>query len=331
MSCTPRQRTASSRSFQRGFTLIELLVVIAVIAVLISLLLPAVQKAREAARRTQCRNHLHQLGIALHNYHDAERRFPLTSFTRYIPDTGHGVLVRLMPYMEMTNLLSEMDLDESQNLAPNRVIAKQMISHFLCPSADDERDPYPGPFPDDISGTFEARWPTTSYEGITGSCTVSQKTLEDGTPLTAPWPQCGSYCTDGILVPLRSVAIREITDGTSNTLMVGERTYQRRSWWKGAFRQFDDDTKVCVYTSKNVQWPINADPDSIGYYISDPAAPGGSTKDKLFNDLWFGSPHTGGAFFLLGDGSVHFLNENIDFTLYQQMATRNGGETLSEF
>lgn len=316
---------------QHGFTLIELLVVIAIIAVLIAILLPAVQHAREAARRIQCRNNLHQIGLALHNYHDIARTFPLCALTRHDPHTGHGFLVRLMPYLEMGNLERSLDLNESQVYAPNRISAKQIVPSFLCPSDSDERDPYPGPFPDDPTGTFVAQWPTTNYEGIMGSCTISEKTLESGSPRTSPWPHCGRYCTDGVMVPFASMAIRDITDGTSNTLMVGERTYQKRSWLKGAYHTFDRDTKVCVSAAKNVAWPINAQPAKIGYYVADPKAPGGSTKNKLFNDLWFGSRHTGGAIFLLADGSVRFISENLDFGLYQSLATRNGGEVLGEF
>ena len=331
MPGTTQSTDPSDGRFRRGFTLVELMVVVAIIAILIALLLPAVQQAREAARRTQCRNNLHQLGIALHNYHDVARTFPLCTLTRFVPDTGHGFLVRLMPYLEMDNLHRGLDLNESQVFAPNRILAKQTIPVFLCPSDPDERDPYPGPFPDDPSGTFVANWPTTNYEGVMGACTNSEKTLETGAPLTLPWPHCGSYCTDGVMVPYKSTAIREITDGTSNTLMIGERIYQKRSWLKGAYHQFDRDTKVCVSAAKNVKWPINSPPDENGYYVADPLAPSGATKDKLFNDLWFGSRHDGGAFFLLADGSARFINENLDFALFQSLATRNGGEIVGEY
>lgn len=164
-----RLRSSVSRCDRSGFTLIELLVVIAIVAILIALLLPAVQMAREAARRTQCRNNLHQLGLALHNYHDAYNCFPLTTNTRVVPHTSHGFTVRLMPYLELSNIYNQFDFNESQNLAPNRILIKDHIPVFHCPSDLDDRDPYPGPFFDDPSGTFVAQWPTASYVGVTGA------------------------------------------------------------------------------------------------------------------------------------------------------------------
>ena len=324
-----------------GFTLIELLVVVAIIAILIALLLPAVLHAREAARRTHCRNNLHQFGIALHNYHDAHGRFPLTTFTRYVPHTSHGFLVRLMPLLDLATNYNNLDLNKSQIFAPNRILAKERLSLFYCPSDWDERDPYPGPFYDDPSGTFVAQWPTMNYIGLMGSGrNGSRVILETGPSLSVPWPQCGNYSTDGLFVPFSSRSIPQILDGASNTIAMGEHTYQKRSWLKGAYHQGTVNDQVCIYCTKNVRYPINSRPKKtedplqpgvkVGWYAGDPNW-SLTPRTTMFNDIWLGSRHTGGAFVLMADGSARFLNESINFTLYQDLASIAGGEIPKEF
>ncbi|MCA9028638.1 MAG: DUF1559 domain-containing protein [Planctomycetaceae bacterium] len=336
-----RLRSSVSRCDRSGFTLIELLVVIAIVAILIALLLPAVQMAREAARRTQCRNNLHQLGLALHNYHDAYNCFPLTTNTRVVPHTSHGFTVRLMPYLELSNIYNQFDFNESQNLAPNRILIKDHIPVFHCPSDLDDRDPYPGPFFDDPSGTFVAQWPTASYVGVTGAGRSGNvKILETGPPQTTPWPLCGDYDTDGLFVPLQRRKISHILDGTSNTIAMGEQVYQKRSWWKGAYHVVNTETQVCLYVTKNMRYPINSVPNetpdpentstTVKWYVADFEA-GHTPRATLFNDIWLGSRHTGGAFFLLADGSVRFINENINFDLYQDLGTLSGGEVIADY
>jgi len=330
-----------NQPLRRGFTLIELLVVIAIIAILIALLLPAVQQVREAARRTQCRNNLHQLGLALHNYHDSHARFPLTTTTRYTPQTSHGFQVRLLPLLDQSAIYNELNLDKSQIYAPNRILAKQQIPVFFCPSDRDERDPYPGPFYDDPSGTFVAQWPTINYIGLMGSGrNGAQVVLETGPSLSIPWPQCGNYDTDGLFVPFRSRTVPQITDGTSNTMAMGEHTYQKRSWLKGAYHQGSVTAQVCVYCTKNLRYPLNSKPKKtvdplqpsviIGWYAGDPDW-SLTPRTTMFNDIWFGSRHPGGALFLMADGAVRFVNNSIDFTLYQNLASIAGGEILGEF
>ncbi len=130
--------------------------------------------------------------------------------------------------------------------------------------------------------------------------------------------------------PNSGVPFAAFRDGTSNTIIVGERHYETRSWVTGSWYSGSrtNMTKICNY-NKNVTWPINSDPDQIGYYVYSQIAPPGAQKSVLFNDLHYGSRHPGGAQFLLGDGSVHFLSETMDFTTFQDMATIAGGEVIS--
>ena len=318
MSFQHRHSHFEKHSRPRGFTLIELLVVIAVIAILIALLLPSVQRAREAARRIQCINNLKQLGLALHNYHEQHKILPPGSISRFVPRTGPGLLVHLLPHLDQGNTYDGLDLNVSEIDFPNRVMAKTDLAVFVCPSDEVKTDPYPGPFPGD-SG-FIANWPAMSYLGVMGAGrNGALKDLEGF--------HCGDYFTDGIFFPYSTTRFKDITDGTSNSLAVGEHVYQRRSWLKGSYYETTPDTKVCITSTKNVRWPINSRPEEIGYYVFDPEAPATAPKIILFNDLWFGSKHPQGAVFLFGDGSVHFLNENINASVYQDLATINGRET----
>ena len=282
-----------------AFTLVELLVVITIIGILIALLLPAVQAAREAARRLQCSNNLKQIGLALHNYHTAHKSFPCgAGMAPYSEGMSQGYCsigwhVDILPYIEQQSLYEG-----------GPAVA---LPVYVCPSAGevvaDLGDPRPG----------------TSYFGVTGAGKNGRfKDLEDS--------HCGDYYTDGVFYPLSSTRVADIRDGTSNTLAVGERTYVIRSWKSGTLWETNPDTKVCVYSAKNVRWPINISLDEVGYYAFDSNAPSGAPKTLLFNDVMYGSRHPGGAQFAFADGSVHFLPETIDLTVYQDLATIDGGE-----
>ena len=137
--------------------------------------------------------------------------------------------------------------------------------------------------------------------------------------------QCGDYYTDGMFYLDSRTRIADIRDGTSNTLAIGERIYQLRTWTKGAYYVGSLEEKVCIFTSKNIRWPMNSDTDVL-YYI-------GNNKENscLFNDLYFGSRHPGGAQFCFADGSVHFIGETINLDVYRNMATIAGGEVNTTF
>jgi prepilin-type N-terminal cleavage/methylation domain-containing protein/prepilin-type processing-associated H-X9-DG protein len=251
------------RTKRLGFTLIELLVVIAIIAILIGLLLPAVQKVREAAARSQCQNNLKQMGLAMQSYHDNFKCFP-PAFTNTPtqPTTNWSWSVCLLPYLEqgpLYTILNPTGVNEAQS--GNTNIA---ISVFLCPS-----DPTPGPTNPKIA-TAAGAYGKSNY-------TVSEQISDGGS----------------------KYRIGQITDGTSNTLMIGERdmTNQFAAAW--AARDKNTGTGTAAVVGRPT-WPINT--VWTGAYD-------GTTNCKVFS---WSSFHRGGANFVFCDGSVHFLSETID-------------------
>jgi prepilin-type N-terminal cleavage/methylation domain-containing protein len=316
------------RSKTRGFTLIELLVVIAIIAILIALLLPAVQQAREAARRTECKNNLKQWGLALHNYHDVFNRFPIGAMgfnnSNANPRNNLSWHVRVLPYLDQAPLYSQFNFDYHYNSTAagrnNRANRDVIFKGLHCPSAR-TRNRKP-------SSTGEGF--TVHYYGVAGAKDVVETDRDfDMQNNASPRPNFnsnhGQVAITGILFRNSSVGIRDITDGTTNTLMVGEISGKplndtsrnpHRAWIQGASSGNND---VAMYACKNVR-------RSIGQ-----AAYQSGNVGRLFNDVRFGSNHTGGCQFLLGDGSVRFGSENIDFGIYQSLATRGNGEVIGEW
>lgn len=203
----PGQISAPRRA--RGFTLIELLVVIAIIAILIALLLPAVQQAREAARRTQCRNHLKQMGLALHNYESTFTMFPMTTAQNYLPNTqGFSPQARLLPYLDQANLQNLLDFTQPaftgpfNNLVPNPQFASAFalaVPVFLCPT---------DPAPTQNAGAGGAIYGGINYMVCYGSGT--------GTNYDLRWR------TDGIVYENSNARMRDVTDGSSNTVFMSE-------------------------------------------------------------------------------------------------------------
>ena len=312
----------------RGFTLIELLVVIAIIAILIALLLPAVQQAREAARRTQCKNNLKQWGLSLHNYHDTFLMFPmgamgLDALTGVRPQGNNfGWHVRVLPYLEQTALYNSFNFNAFYNsLTPtnNQVLREQSFEAMFCPSA-----PTRNRQPDTVAEGY-----TVHYYGVAGAKDAVETTRKFAMQNnTFPRPNFdtdhGQVAVTGILFRNSRINMRDITDGTTNTLMVGEvssapapgRSNGHRAWPQGASTE---TSSTAQYACKNVRWGIG----QVGW--------NGGNLNYLYNDQRFGSNHTGGAQFLMGDGAVKFVSQNIDFNLYQSLATRDGGEVVSDF
>ncbi|MCO6043218.1 DUF1559 domain-containing protein [Aeoliella sp. ICT_H6.2] len=296
-----------------AFTLVELLVVITIISVLIALLLPAVQMAREAARRSQCQNNLKQIGLAMHEYHNARGALPpgmMMHAKRNLPSVSWRVL--LLPYSEQQALYDDIGVveDPSDNFyggAQNRLPGTYQQVLYLCPSA---------PRPE---GEFKA----AHYAGVAGEVNAADTwDLED--------TRCGDVRRNGLLFPDSRVRISHITDGTAHTLLVGERLYVFRDWlyggdWTGSVPNY---TKVCMGSSKNIVYPLNASHDEFGYNLEDRNVPDGGARTMLLNDLEFASQHPGGVQFLLADGSVQWLNDYISLPVLYAMASRNGEEIV---
>ncbi len=304
----------SLRRRVRGFTLIELLVVIAIIAILIALLLPAVQQAREAARRSSCKNTLKQWGIALHNYHETHNTLPPGAVVNSRGGDHHrgnrmGFHVFLLPYIDQTPLYETIDFTLDYDVVPNRDLRLRSTPLHFCPSAREA---------DRLSNIADAF--TIHYYGVAGP-----KGPNPFHPTTDNYSHTGNFDSahggmslTGALCVNRHIAFKDMTDGSSNLLVMGEisaepdplKTHSWRPWQQGASKFGSDGASYAV---KNVYL-------SIGY--------SGYNGGSWFNDVRFGSQHTGGAHFLLGDGTVQFLSENIDFATYQALASRDQGEAV---
>ena len=301
-------RTRCSRLLS-GFTLVELLVVIAIIAILIALLLPAVQAAREAARRTHCNNNFKQIGIAMHNYHAAQNKFPLGELYIHSGTNPLGLDeyyakgwgVRILPYIEQVELANLYSVENGiwGIYGPNQIdLGLNRIQMFQCPS--DPQDEL-------IAVGSNANTYTNHPNGImfyktnAGGVADSRSPWEQGIPIIHG---------DGMLLNILPVRIRDVFDGTSNTLMVGEVT--------GGEPGSNDGYQWVHYNLFSTVFGING-PASI---------PGEGVFTSRTRET-FSSYHPGGAHFQMADGSVQFISENTDADVLTALTTRAGGEVIS--
>ena len=321
-------------STRKGFTLIELLVVIAIIAILIALLLPAVQQAREAARRTQCKNNMKQIGLAAHNHHDIYNRLPIGGYSggeEFSPGDGPdnltlfqhqhmGVLPQLLPQIEQDNIYNIIDIWKGVDLRPDPAsagdwivetpywsstetwrMAQSTIPGFMCPSDPGQEQTGTAAFFLIYSGGMTMYyWPTASGGRELGK--TNYLPIAGGLGhVPASWSTYWASLKGPFASGRTKLRFRDITDGTSNTFMFGE--------WNGGK---DWAASWIGSTAFPTAWGIPQNPD---------------------DELWYrlGSAHTGIIQFTLCDGSVRAVSRNIDNDVYRWLSAMQDGEVLPEF
>jgi prepilin-type N-terminal cleavage/methylation domain-containing protein len=288
-----RQRTA--------FTLVELLVVIAIIGVLVGLLLPAVQHARAAARRISCFNNLKQLGLGLHNYESAHRKLPSGYIFKPGPQGNHAGLgwgAMILPQLEQANVYAQLNLNVPLFDPANRGAREQHLSVFLCPE-------------DSVSANGFVEMGSEKYAMASYVASFGPPDLDDT-----------QEKRDGLFSRNSACRYAHITDGLSNTLACGERQngpfrkagvhgphFSYETTWAGAIRELSDPS------------------DDHGHMVL--FQTGHTPNSAYSDDRDVSAPHLGYANFLIADGSVRLITEQIEFRVYQSLSTRAGGEFLS--
>ncbi len=335
------------RKTRRGFTLIELLVVIAIIGVLIALLLPAVQSARETARRMQCVNNMKQIGLALNNYESAYGSYPFGNLYLTNSDNSglgctynyrHTVFSFALQFMEQSAVYNSINFTGAANSVRNTTAFNIRINSYVCPS-DQPSIPTPAGFPGYSQGSYAGMAGTTE---LYANNYVGQQQVQPD--FTKPNPDiCNLFIGNGAMILSKVRKVSEVTDGLSGTIFVGETSRFRNEpasifnvWNSGEW--FGDGLSANSSRPTGIAYAvpkINAQADLPDFILSvingDPFTWYATNPNMALNYGQFGfrSLHPGGANFLFGDGSVHFLKDSTDLPTYRALSTIQGGEIAS--
>jgi prepilin-type N-terminal cleavage/methylation domain-containing protein/prepilin-type processing-associated H-X9-DG protein len=325
---------------ERGFTLIELLVVISIIGVLIAMLLPAVQAAREAARRSQCTNNLRQIGLALHSYEVSSGSYPI-GVVRYTPpqcdadsNRRHTLFAAILRQMEQEPLFNSVNFSLGADRIANVTAQETRIAAYICPSdfaTTGPLNPPGGPLQN--IGVNQS-----SYSGVAG--TIELFRYRYTAPTNAG--NCNHLQGNGTFVVSFNTRLSDIRDGTSNTMFIGETSRyigQPGSWQNAwnygewfALQGAPAGSKASLpmgiaYTVPRINAPLSH-ADVIPIIDPDPFTWDQKPAAAEYGQFGFRSQHPGGTNFLFGDGSVKFLKQGIDLKVYRGLGTRKGGEII---
>jgi prepilin-type N-terminal cleavage/methylation domain-containing protein len=276
---------------RRGFTLLELLVVVAIIAILIALLLPAVQQAREGARRMMCRNNLGQLALALHNYHAGHRVLPPGSVNETGPvkvgvqtDNHFGWIAQILPELDEVNIWNQIDFSKTSYQQTSGGL--KMPDVLQCPSRP-------------------------------GGCSYAGCYNDSAAPIDVD--------NNGVLFLNSSVRLRDITDGRSHTLLVGEVASAVGGWYQGT-------ESTLRYTGEAMDdWRATGGANGVYAGMPDPNTRVDPSKPTAVLPMQFGSPHAEGTHMALADGAVRFVSTKIDRQILRCLGNRHDGEVVGEF
>ncbi len=306
-----------------AFTLVELLVVIAIIGILVALLLPAIQAAREAARRTQCINNLKQIGLALQNYHDTYQKFPMANVVRNLSSTplyGDGWTwhARILPQLEQGTLYDQvsdvMGTDSGTHTSAKQRLAGRdtVLTVFQCPSH---------PRGSINTGSGKYGYQICTYNGVCGTTVFNDDQLDQATDV--------GYKGNGMFFMNSEVRMADVTDGTTNTFIVAE----VQDDFKDGTDLPGSDRKYCFAEDSDNNPPTDITEYLVGMESNDPINANHQSSPGVYsnNGEYTGSYHPGGAQFLLVDGSTRFISDSIDMTTYMALGTRDKGEAVGKY